>query len=86
MTKFKLKIAAILLLSCGAVLSACGEKPSVPVVEEASIGTKLIDQAQDLVNQINQAQDQAKLASCMRKCLRCRQLIWTSCSDNNLQA
>lgn len=59
MTKFKLKIAAILLLSCGAVLSACGEKPSVPVVEEASIGTKLIDQAQDLVNQNNDSVNDA---------------------------
>ncbi len=52
MTRIKLRIAAIMLIACGALLSACGEKP--PVVEEASLGVKLMDQAHDVVDQANQ--------------------------------
>jgi len=55
MKKLKLKTAAVLVIACGTLLSACGEKP--PEIEEASIGINLINQTKDIVNQANSEAD-----------------------------
>ncbi|MBR6172694.1 MAG: hypothetical protein IKQ49_05935 [Eubacterium sp.] len=46
-------IGTLLTLGAASLLTGCEHK--VPQVEEASIGTKLIDQARDAVDQANQS-------------------------------
>ena len=46
-------IGTLLTLGAASLLTGCEHK--TPVVEEASLGTKLIDQARDAVNQAGQS-------------------------------